>query len=303
MIRYMQLVSMSCCTIITLSGLPRCGAAEVGYKFSGLVISSTGPVFGKTLPRFTSVSGKFLYDNESAPTESPSDCLGGQCAGYEQKIANGFSATFTSASTSLSLRADDYDVVINNDFMDPAQGNATEDGFVVRWYGNLDPPLTGPLYVDGAPHSTGRFSVTMNGSSDAFTDDSIPMSLPLPKFPSSGRLGTLSDMNSGNTQVLFSISSVTQFPIYPGDYNLDGAVDVSDFNLWASSFGSTTQLDADGNHNQIIDAADYTIWRDNVAAGTAAQSDHAVPEPTSLVLALSLAGAPLRWRRFLPFVQ
>jgi hypothetical protein len=75
-------------------------------------------------------------------------------------------------------------------------------------------------------------------------------------------------------------------PIAPGDYNVDGVVDMNDYNLWKSNFGSTTALAADGNHDGVIDAADYTIWRDNYTSSGAAASS-AVPEPNSASLAFA----------------
>ena len=48
-----------------------------------------------------------------------------------------------------------------------------------------------------------------------------------------------------------------------GDYDYDGDVDGADFLAWQRSFGSSFDLQADGNQNGIVDAADFTIWRDN----------------------------------------
>lgn len=53
-----------------------------------------------------------------------------------------------------------------------------------------------------------------------------------------------------------------------GDYNRDGVVDPDDYGTWKASYGSTTNLAADGNGNGIIDLGDYTIWRDNLGATT-----------------------------------
>jgi hypothetical protein len=67
----------------------------------------------------------------------------------------------------------------------------------------------------------------------------------------------------------------------PGDYDGDGTVGPSDYQLWRSTFGLTSgDLRADGNHNGIVDAADFTVWRDHASftSGSAAFGQ-AVPEP------------------------
>jgi hypothetical protein len=76
-------------------------------------------------------------------------------------------------------------------------------------------------------------------------------------------------------------------PFSSGDFNRDGQVDAADYALWRSSFGSTTQLDADGNANGVVDAADYVVWRHNIAFKTATSSAlgaSAVPEPATIVV-------------------
>jgi glucose/arabinose dehydrogenase len=78
-----------------------------------------------------------------------------------------------------------------------------------------------------------------------------------------------------------------------GDYNGDGLVDMGDYNVWAAAYGQTTASGADGNGDGVVDAADYTVWRDN-ASGAPTSS---VPEPSSLMLVLSLAAASTSLRR------
>ncbi|MEX2170299.1 MAG: S8 family serine peptidase [Pirellulales bacterium] len=80
-------------------------------------------------------------------------------------------------------------------------------------------------------------------------------------------------------------------PSPPGDYNGNGSVGPEDYDLWRSSFGSTSSLAADGNGNNVIDAADYAVWRDNLGAGVGSGTAAAVPEPSSIVLALMFATA------------
>jgi hypothetical protein len=76
-----------------------------------------------------------------------------------------------------------------------------------------------------------------------------------------------------------------------GDFNGDHHVDSADFTLWRTTYGSTTQLGADGNHDGVVDAADYTVWRDHLApsSGSAAITpSNGVPEPSTTALVGSM---------------
>lgn len=79
-------------------------------------------------------------------------------------------------------------------------------------------------------------------------------------------------------------------PIAEGDFNADGTVDLADYQLWKTNYGSTSHLAADGNMNSRVDAADYVIWRNNYD-GTVAGQFAGVPEPglVSLLVPCALA--------------
>lgn len=95
------------------------------------------------------------------------------------------------------------------------------------------------------------------------------------------------------------ISITSPSPAIPGDYNGDTVVDSLDYDLWRSTFGSVTELDADGNENFEIDAADYVVWRNNEGAGSASRSlsgsAAAVPEPSAVVMLM--VAAAFGWMR------
>jgi hypothetical protein len=88
-----------------------------------------------------------------------------------------------------------------------------------------------------------------------------------------------------------------------GDYSGNRSVSLFDYtSFWRPSFGSTTNLIADGDLNGVVDAADYVTWRNNLnlsaplppfaaATGSLSSVPLAVPEPTSHALLFLVCGA------------
>lgn len=85
---------------------------------------------------------------------------------------------------------------------------------------------------------------------------------------------------SGLVEATYTVPSVE------GDYNLNGFVDESDFKVWRSTYGSTTDLRADGNDDGVVDAADYTVWRRaNLFAAAEATASQEASIATSVEIA------------------
>jgi hypothetical protein len=79
----------------------------------------------------------------------------------------------------------------------------------------------------------------------------------------------------------------------PGDYDINGTVDQSDYAIWRSNFGSNLLLGADGNHNDVVDAADYVLWRTRLDSGAAAGADAGDTARLSSAGAGALAEQPI----------
>jgi hypothetical protein len=84
----------------------------------------------------------------------------------------------------------------------------------------------------------------------------------------------------------------------PGDYNNNGAVDAADYVLWRKGGPLQNEVDAPGT----VNAADYTEWRARFGnppgSGAGLESGGSVPEPSSVVLAVTgIAGSCFARRR------
>ena len=74
----------------------------------------------------------------------------------------------------------------------------------------------------------------------------------------------------------------------PGDYDTSGTVNSSDWFWWRRTFGSTSELLADGNGNGVIDAADYVIWRKNLGSTVFSQGQSAASADDDQTVAVAM---------------
>lgn len=103
---------------------------------------------------------------------------------------------------------------------------------------------------------------------------------------------------------------VADFRTLTADYDGDLDVDLDDHGVFVSTFGSTSDLRADGNGDGIINAIDFTVWRDSeelvfepnaisaIALATLPTAGGAaIPEPASALLTLGLLATGISSRR------
>jgi len=82
--------------------------------------------------------------------------------------------------------------------------------------------------------------------------------------------------------------------VLPGDYNLSGLVDATDYAVWKSNFGDFGEaVPGDGNGDGVVDAADYTVWRDNL--GNTFASIAPDPPKTITATVTSETSAEIGW--------
>lgn len=77
-----------------------------------------------------------------------------------------------------------------------------------------------------------------------------------------------------------------------GDFDDNGSVGLEDVSYWQSSFGSASNLTADGNRDFSTNAADYAVWRDSVSqvgVATSVAPAQLVPEPGAGLVLIAVA--------------
>jgi glucose/arabinose dehydrogenase len=171
---------------------------------------------------------------------------------------------------------------------EPFGGNSVVGGYIYR---GPDPEVRGRYFFgDSFPSQLWTFDPA-NPTSTVQNRDTL--------LNPSGTIGTpvsFGEDTNGNLYIVDldgQIFRINTNALLDGDYNGDGLVDMGDYNVWAAAYGQTTASGADGNGDGMVDAADYTIWRDNASAAPTSS----VPEPSSLMLVLSLAAASTSLRR------
>jgi len=139
--------------------------------------------------------------------------------------------------------------VSDGDFCDPVDVDrdgavSPQDALIVINYLN-----------DPAAMISAELNLDVNGSGETSPIDALVVI---------NRLNAISPETIDEMVLELPAVAATQRGVLAGDYDENGVVDQIDYDLWASTFGSTTDLAADGNGNGIVDAADITIWRDNL---------------------------------------
>ncbi|WP_425397400.1 PEP-CTERM sorting domain-containing protein [Aeoliella sp.] len=94
---------------------------------------------------------------------------------------------------------------------------------------------------------------------------------------------------------IFAVGVLSESTLLPGDYNNDGRVNLADYTVWRNNLGSNATLPNDPTPG--VSAADYDVWKSNFGSSASALSQHAVPEPSTVVLVLLGLSAMASWKQ------
>jgi cyclophilin family peptidyl-prolyl cis-trans isomerase len=163
-------------------------------------------------------------------------------------------------------------------------------------------------FLDNPARSDGGFAafgaVLGNGMTvvDAIGDLPIPSDFgfsvgsPFNDLPLRNFSGTA--LNQVRVQHTVTVTQVRVLNLRPGDFNRDGAVNISDLSLWRTNAGMTqgALLDkGDADMDGDVDGQDFLTWQRN--RGTTSTPISAVPEPGSATLAACAATWLVRRKR------
>ncbi len=271
---------------------------------------------GATLGGIGSIAGDLLAEGTVAPGESVGVFsvggnatlagsstlqieLGGLLSGQFDALDVMGSLTVTDAELAVTLTGG-FQPMAGNTF-DILNFSSASGGFLnfdlPGGSGNWD---VSQLLVDGTLRFLGGSLVTgdFNGDGNYDCVDINALSAEI----ASGNNGAAFDMNGDGVVTLLDITDANlgwlavggaQNPaatggnaFLAGDANLDGVVDVSDFNIWNGSKFNPVDAWCNGDFNAdgSVDVSDFNIWNSNKFKSSAAGA--LVPEPSAGLLAL-----------------
>lgn len=176
---------------------------------------------------------------------------------------------------------------------------------------SIGPEISSLANLSGVPWGNGDFLMDTDWASAAILLSGTFLAGQQPSFfndgeglNSKGRVfttvpGTATAL--GNVSATIDATTIirTNFQPIPGDYNLDGTVNLHDYTLWRDALGETVTpgSGADGMADGLIDEADYDVWKTNFGTTSGAgaltgPSGAPVPEPRSLFV-MTIAAAIL----------
>lgn len=143
--------------------------------------------------------------------------------------------------------------------------------------------VDGPDPGSTAGDSLGETWAEAGGSGDDLLSESFLLSSSVVSPNEALTLGRVIDLSGDETQLGFEyrdavsgnvvMGDIEVMELVPGDYNLDGSVDIADYTVWRD------------NVSGLFTPADYNVWVNNFGTVFGGGLSVAVPEPTSVVLA------------------
>ena len=201
------------------------------------------------------------------PSDTPDDPQGHMYAGFAQAVPLAIQA----------LQAQGHSVEIRGMIWHQGEsdGGGTSDATRVRYEENLTELIQfvrQDLGYPNLPFLIGELE-SVDGGREAVrsAQANVAAALDFVEFVPSAGLQVSDGTHFTSASVIefgerFAAKMLQTTSQLPGDFNRDGRVDESDYQVWKAHFGSTTLAQADANNDGIVDSADYTVWRNNLGS-------------------------------------
>lgn len=187
--------------------------------------------------------------------------------------------TGEAAMQNLSQFTDPFDVIGYSILS--ASGALSTDG----WMSFQDSGNAGDGWIEANPQSNALAELNLDNSTIFDNGDSINLGnlfTPGSAQDLNFRFSTLDGQTRDGVVEFGALAAPPEF--LDSDFNKDGTVDLSDFNILKGNFGASgaTMADGDANMDGNVNLEDF-----NVLKGQFGQSSAAVPEPSTWLLALA----------------
>ncbi|WP_425395159.1 DNRLRE domain-containing protein [Aeoliella sp.] len=286
---------------------------EGEWNFVAVDYAVGGSTFDLTVNDQT-VTGLGFRNNETP--ETPTFPVSINAFGFAgQNVTSGFDRRmYVDDAPELTLRVnqDTGDITLVNDL----SADLTIDTYRIT-SATADALVPGSFSgLDGAGYDGGAWTAFSNGTTQylaeaALGDSTIGMG-------DSVSLGAAYNTTTLAEDLVFEIHvagslDTMLIPSYnieyitglPGDFNVDGIVNLADYTVWRNNLGaSDAALGGNGDNTDglnTVNAADYMAWKDNFGAssgaGAVAGLGANVPEPSTLLLLAGVLGTAAFCRR------
>ena len=271
---------------------------------TGNFLSDLTATFDPQTHEVVSVDGIELTGGDVAFSELAFNLDFGLFVGAVNASGTGIHSTFDTPNPPGSVVGDVFQTIEHTMIMNQGIFHAVGTGLILGTMEPIEIDLA-DVPIEATTDAEGTLQVSLSSVEGDVATYDVLVRLPVQfdEVAMSDDTATVIVSGEGTFEAVGQFSrSTISVDLHPGDADLNGATDLSDFNIWnANKFVSGTQwTTGDFNGDDTTDLSDFNIWNAHkftTAGGGAAPAPVPVPEPGTWALLICTAVALLPWRR------